>query len=683
MIATDAVKSAIGATSVDLARGRRTFDAIVVGAGAAGGVAAMSLSESGLRVLVLDAGWTRAFHEAVYRKTVASVVPRVADPRWYRVLPPIAINYGRRALKLAGKVRQPVQTRCFAWEMAPESFVDDRHTPYETPADQQFDWFRVRQLGGRMVVPGHGRQYYRLSDADFAGQTAAASPWPISSGDMDAWYDRVERALGLEGCGNAHPHQPASRLARVRTPSPAEAELSALVEQRWPGATPILGCHAPPLDGLHAAAETNRLSLRRGAVVRHVNFDDAGRASGVTWYDREECREYAAEAPVVFLCASALESTRILMTSRSKHVPEGVGAASGVLGQGLMDHVLVNGEGVGGGIPGDVAELAPGHCVYLPRFDLQTRGEDAARPPSPFGVQLYRTSLGADRSLFRAVSFGEMSPRAENRVTLNPDRTDAWGAPVLRVECTHNQAELALAKRQADAIRELADAAGVKLHRLEDQPARPGTAMHECGTARMGTSPESSVLDPNNQAWDAPGLYVTDASSFPSQGSQNPTLTIMALTMRACAHATRSVTKAASATASAMAGLLMAVLMLLMPEMTPSQSSEIVEPGIEGSQPRRGGEAGKSTHARQVVRRRNGSRPTRTTIKRSKALGTGRTRYPEQDLVSWLALGIATVETARLRAVMWVGRRLAAVVRGWGNMGRDWGGANSGSPGRA
>ena len=383
MIATEVVKGAISATSVDLARGRRTFDAIVVGAGAAGGVAAMSLTQSGLRVLVLDAGWTRAFHEAVYGKTVASVVPRVADPRWYRVLPPLAISYGRRALKLAGKVRQPVQTRCFAWEMAPESFVDDRHTPYETPADGQFDWFRVRQLGGRMVVPGHGRQYYRLSDTDFAGETAAASPWPVSSGDMDAWYDRVERALGLEGCGNAHPHQPASRLAHVRTPSPAEAELSGLVEQRWPGSAPILGCHAPPLDGLHAAAGTGRLSLRRGAVVRRVNVDSTGRASGVTWYDREDRQEYAAEAPVVFLCASALESTRILMTSRSKYAPEGIGAASGVLGQGLMDHVLVNGEGVGGAIPGEVAELAPGHCVYLPRFDLQSRAQAAVHGPWP------------------------------------------------------------------------------------------------------------------------------------------------------------------------------------------------------------------------------------------------------------------------------------------------------------
>lgn len=683
MIATEVVKGAISATSVDLARGRRTFDAIVVGAGAAGGVAAMSLTQSGLRVLVLDAGWTRAFHEAVYGKTVASVVPRVADPRWYRVLPPLAISYGRRALKLAGKVRQPVQTRCFAWEMAPESFVDDRHTPYETPADGQFDWFRVRQLGGRMVVPGHGRQYYRLSDTDFAGETAAASPWPVSSGDMDAWYDRVERALGLEGCGNAHPHQPASRLAHVRTPSPAEAELSGLVEQRWPGSAPILGCHAPPLDGLHAAAGTGRLSLRRGAVVRRVNVDSTGRASGVTWYDREDRQEYAAEAPVVFLCASALESTRILMTSRSKYAPEGIGAASGVLGQGLMDHVLVNGEGVGGAIPGEVAELAPGHCVYLPRFDLQSRAHDAAEPARPFGVQLYRTSLGPDRSLFRAVTFGEMTPRPENRVSLNPDRTDAWGAPVLRVECTHDAAEVALAGLQADAIREIADAAGVKLNRLDDRPARPGTAMHECGTARMGSSPKSSVLDPNNQAWDAPGLYVTDAASFPSQGSQNPTLTIMALTMRACAHAARSATKVTSEAASVVAGLLVAAMMFFMPEMTPSQSSEFAESGIEGSQPRRGSEGGKTAHARHAVRRRTGASRTRTPSIHGKPTGTAGTRYGEHDLNAWLALGAARPATLDLPGVRWLRVRLGAVAAAWGRVARDWGLPHGPSPGRA
>ena len=132
-----------------------------------------------------------------------------------------------------------------------------------------------------------------------------------------------------------------------------------------------------------------------------------------------------------------------------------------------------------------------------------------------------------------------MTPRAENYVKLDPHRRDAWGLPVLRINCTHNQQELATAADQNTALREICETLGVTAHRLDVRPSTPGTAIHECGTARMGDSPANSVLDRNNECWDARGLYVTDAAAFPSQGLQNPTLTILALTARACDHAVR------------------------------------------------------------------------------------------------------------------------------------------------
>jgi choline dehydrogenase-like flavoprotein len=152
-------------------------------------------------------------------------------------------------------------------------------------------------------------------------------------------------------------------------------------------------------------------------------------------------------------------------------------------------------------------------------------------------VQLYQFPVGDQQTYFAAFAFAEMTPRQENRVALDSQRRDAWGIPVLRIDCTHSEAELARAREQIEALRELAQVSEVAVTCIDKIPRPPGSAIHECGTARMGTDPASSVLDADNQCWDARGLYVTDAACFPSQGCQNPTLTILALTARACQHA--------------------------------------------------------------------------------------------------------------------------------------------------
>lgn len=194
----------------------------------------------------------------------------------------------------------------------------------------------------------------------------------------------------------------------------------------------------------------------------------------------------------------------------------------------------MSGHGQGGPLPGGKVVLESGRSVFLPRFDRRDGG--AGEGQRGFGVQLYRSSQGAG-SYFQAVSFSEMTPRAENRIELDVSRKDRWGVPTLRITCVANDAELARAGRQADAIREIADAAKVKLVDVNVRPSPPGMAIHECGTARMGDAPENSVLDASNECWDARGLFVTDASSFPSEGTQNPTLTLMALTARAVHYA--------------------------------------------------------------------------------------------------------------------------------------------------
>lgn len=533
-----ALSDAIGRAELETVRRPGTHDAIVVGTGAAGGMAAMLLAEAGLRVLALDAGLRPSWLRAPLRRATGALVRKVADPRLRSYLPAKLIRAGRLALRQAGRVRQPLQRMNFAWDGLPEAFVDDVDCPYSTPDDQPFDWYRARAIGGRMVIPGHGRQYYRLGYDDFAPVDGLSPTWPFEPAELDPWYALVERRLGLSGVRDGLACLPDSEIARTLSPLPAEAALGQAITGRWAGARPVLARYAPPLAGLEQAAATGRLLCRQGAVAREVEVDGQGRACAVTWHDQQSGATQRAEAPIVFLCASALESTRILMLSRSARAPEGLGASSGALGRNLMDHLVLQANGQGPRLVGEPVQPEPGRCVYVPRFDAR----DAASPPPGrgFGVQIYQSSGLPGRSYFTAVAFSEMLPRPENRVSLDPRLRDAWGVPALRIECRRSQADLESVPKMAAALRELAQTAGATLEPLAADPSTPGSAMHECGTARMGTDPANSVLDPNAQCWDAQGLYVTDGAAFPSQGNQNPTLTILALTARACDHAVRS-----------------------------------------------------------------------------------------------------------------------------------------------
>jgi choline dehydrogenase-like flavoprotein len=354
-------------------------------------------------------------------------------------------------------------------------------------------------------------------------------------GELDPWYASVERRLQLAGSYAGVRWLPDSDLTTELTFSKDEAAIERRINERWPNARAVMGRYAPPMKALDAAALTGRLLCRQGAVVRDIHVDNSGRVSGVGWLDEATRSEQRTRAPLVFLCASALESTRILMLSRPANSPTGLGDASGVLGRNLMDHLFVKLEGQTPALLGPPTPPEIGRCVYVPRFDA--RHEPTPASGRGFGVQMYQYHGGWNRSYFLASSFGEMLPHTENRVSLDPQRRDAWGIPALRIDCRHTAAEIRRASEQAEALRELAAALDVTFTQMSQVPAEPGASVHECGTARMGTDPSNSVLDPYNQCWEAQGLYVTDGSSFPSQGWQNPTLTILALTARACDHA--------------------------------------------------------------------------------------------------------------------------------------------------
>lgn len=485
---------------------KRTYDAVVVGAGAAGGWAAKELCERGLSVLLLEAG-------------------RAIDPvRDFPAPPP-------RRRPLLDRVRsavggQAVQMRSAAFDSRTKRFfVSDRENPYTTPAGAPFNWFRGRQVGGRMHV--WARVALRLSDEEFAG-------WPLDLNDIEPFYRRAEGFMGV----HEEPLTDAERdcVERVERALPAR--------RREP--LPVACGEDDPVPATIRAAEgTGCLTLRPDSVVRSVTVDErTGRATGVAFVDRVGREPGTARAGLVFLCASAFETLRIMLASRSAAHPDGIGNSSGVLGRGVTDHVL---SGLGGPHPGSRTE---------PVESYSSAGATGLHFPvgeHGFGIQ---GGIGRGPSWYM-LAHGRMEIRPENRVTLDPDRRDAWGMPVARVACAHSDADEAVAADQQAAMRELADVAGLKvrtppsgrpLDAMAYRVARrnlvtrsgafvPGSAIHEVGGAPMGTDPARSVLDTWGRCWDADNVVVTDGAAFPAGCWRNTTLTIVALTIRACDRA--------------------------------------------------------------------------------------------------------------------------------------------------
>lgn len=509
------------------------FDAIVVGAGASGGLAAALLCEAGLTTLVLDAGYPQPFWRRPYQRALSLSLASISTPRVTAMLPPGVVWRGERLLRSLGRRRQSMQTHCYAWPSAPEQFVDDVDNPYETPEDRPFMWLRTHGLGGRVAVPLHGRQYLRHNVHDFRATDGKTPHWPFEPHALDPFYDLVERRLGLSGRAEHSRWLPNSIITHNREPDHAEQLIMARIADRYEGVSPVLGRYAPPLDAVGDAARTGKLLLRRGAIAAAVEPGAANGTNLVRFFDRETGAFRTARSKLVMLGAGSLESTRILLNSASDRFPGGIGARSGMLGANVMDHVGAKAQGTGPDLGAPAGNDVAGKCIYLPRFDTREGGETA--DARGYGARLYCSPAIGGQSYFTAIADAEMFPRQTNRLTLSKKK-DAWGIPILHIDVSYSDEERAIARKSADALEELADVLGVKLNGPVSWQGTPGNSIHEVGSARMGDDPALSVLDPFSQCWDAPGLYVIDGAAFPSEGNQNPTLTIMALTARACDH---------------------------------------------------------------------------------------------------------------------------------------------------
>ena len=545
-----------------------TFDAIVVGSGITGGWAAKELTQAGLKVLLVERGPDEP-HGSYKTEMLAP---------WD--LPFRGMGDAEEYLKT-----YPVQSgnRHFT-EFTQHHFVRDDLNPYTVAQGQAFNWWRGYQLGGRSLT--WGRQCYRWSDYDFGANKADGhgSDWPIRYADLAPWYDKVEEFVGVSGAAEGLASLPDGHFQPAMALNVVEQHVRGVIGQRWPerrltvGRTANLtqekegrakcqyrsicarGCSygayfSTQSSTLPAARATGNLTLVTDSIVDQVEIDPGTkRATGVLILNTATGKRMRATARMIFLNASAFNSVHVLLRSRSEIFPNGLANSSGVLGTHIMDHAsTLSGVAMMHGFEDRTSFGNRPTGIVIPRFRNLDKadGQGFTRGYSYQGGALQSTwtqgkrmpGIGQEMKeklhqigpwKMVLVTYAESLPRAENRLTLDPVKRDAYGMPALHIAFAHGANELAaLADAKAEAKTMLEAAGGTYLFGF-DQPGAGGSSIHEMGGARMGNDPATSVLDKWNRAHDVPNLFVTDGAAMASSACQNPSLTYMALTARAC-----------------------------------------------------------------------------------------------------------------------------------------------------
>ena len=559
----------------NIAPQRETYDAIVVGSGITGGWAAKELTEKGLNTLVLERG-PYVEHGADYETE--------HTPAW-------DFDFHGQGDKQRYAEEYPIQSKCYAFgESTEQFFTNDKKNPYVQ--EEPFTWIRGYQLGGRSLT--WGRQCYRWSDLDFTANArdGYGVDWPIRYADIAPWYDYVEKYVGISGRKEGLPQLPDGPFLPPMEMNAAEKQVKAGIDSAYEDRTMTIGraavltqqhngrqaCHycGPCQRGcsvgayfsslsatLPDARATGNMTLECDSIVHSVKYDaEQDRATGVRVIDRKtnEAREY--DGRLVFLCASTLGSTQILLNSATPRHPNGLANSSGALGRYLMDHPYQ--AGASGRVEGLADRYVHGHRpngIYFPRFRnlgpepdadvdfLRGWGSQGGASREGWGRAIGEPGLGADLKhkirdpgpwRMGAGGWGEMLPREDNYVELDDEKTDAWGIPQLRVNCSFGENEQKMRQDMATQLAQMLEAAGcTDVEPYVNEDAAPGLCIHEMGTARMGRDPDTSVLNKWNQAHDVENLFVTDGSCMASSACQNPSITYMALTARACDYAVK------------------------------------------------------------------------------------------------------------------------------------------------
>ncbi|SDU12064.1 Choline dehydrogenase [Pseudomonas pohangensis] len=549
------------------------FDAIVIGSGVTGGWAAKELCEKGLKVLVLDRGkpitpekdFTTALH------------PPWQDP--LRGLPDREL----------WEADYPIQSQSYAFDETTRHFFNnDKTNPYVYDEQKPFIWTRADVVGGKSLL--WNRQVYRFSDLDFAAnqRDGHGNDWPIRYGDIEDWYSYVERFVGVSGEALGLPQLPDSEFQPPMELNHVEKVLRQSLQENYSNRHLTIGrvaIQTEPRNGrgactycfkcergctfnaafsslnatLPAARATGNLTLRGDSVVEGIDYDpQSARATAVRVIDANSGERRRFSARLIFLCGSTVGSTQILLNSTSETFPNGLGNSSGVLGRYLIEHTT--GNGAYGLVPGYLDKYPYGYRpngLYIPRFrNLQgaeqeqgfLRGynfQGAALRPGwdinyklipGFGKAFKQAMHGPGPWVLYLDGFGEVLPHYDNRMYLHPTRKDRFGIPLVAFDFRYGANEEAMRAdilREATTMLQLAGAIGIETFVNNE----PGRSIHEMGTARMGDDPHTSFLNRWNQSHAVPNLFVTDGSCMPSASCVNPSLTYMALTVRAADYA--------------------------------------------------------------------------------------------------------------------------------------------------